>query len=494
MNKKSVGHEWKFYLFGFIMNLSGFIFGYTIGMFNNFFPYFIQGMFPKSKVSSYNFIKSMLNTSFNAGGFFCTLTSTFLMKYFGRRTLFFSSALVFIVLNIVQVYLPLNGLYVIRFFIGYISCFYSILSTVTISETIPKEYVGGINATFYAILTIGVQAAFFVNGDWAAKHYKLVFWFPILIELIRTVLFLSFTNIETPRHIFSDICKKFYSLSEGAGTKNNENELNLLDSEGKDTLRMKFANDPRTKKYLNVFFEESVHDQIIDELKTEYLLQNQIGGKKQSIFKTAFSRDYIKQTFLGFLLNLANQLTGINVIIFFSSNIFLKLGFSDPGFLTILVNLFNVAGGFTNVFAANRLGRKRMLSFGLMMITISYILNMIANIFFIKFLVPFATCMFLYFFATSTGGILYVYQVEILPGEIIPLVSNSQWIFTLIISYFTLPLINLVGIYSLYCFFFLYSFITWFLFEGYACQTENKTLSEVKDAFLKKRFWNLDIK
>lgn len=492
MKEKAVSFPWKVYLFGFIMNSSGFVFGYCIAQLNNFFPFFMQAQYPDIKASEYDNIKSIFNTVFNGGGFVCTLTTTPLVNHFGRRTLFLSTGVLMLVLNFIQPYLGLYFLYLVRFCIGYIVCFYSILCPLAVNEAIPSKYTGIINSSFYFFITLGIQLAFLLKSEWTQTYYKWVLWFPILIEVIRLLLFFFFVNTETPRFIYLDLKKKLTANErpKQAADVENENQEELLDdNKSQESLNSKFTTDKRTQQYLKVFYKQDRHSETLTELNEEYKLQTQEAKKPKSPVKTALSKVYLKQSFIGLLLNLINQLCGINVIIFYSSNLFKKLEFKDPAGLTIIVNMFNVLGGFLNLFTTHRIGRKKLLSTGLFMITISYILNMMGDVFEIKSLIPVAICMFMLSFAMSIGGILYVYQVEILPGEVIPLISNFQWVFTLLISYFTLDLIQGIGIYALYCIFFSCSFATWFIFEGMACESKGKTLSQCTSNFVKKRFW-----
>ena len=122
-------------------------------------------------------------------------------------------------------------------------------------------------------------------------------------------------------------------------------------------------------------------------------------------------------------------------------------------------------------------------------ISISYLIIMFGDCFRISILIPIGMCIFMTSFASSLGGVLYVYQVEILPGEVIPLVSNSQWIFTLLISYFCLDIINAITIYGLYTVFFFINFTAWILFQGFGVETSGKKLSSVATEFMKKKFW-----
>jgi len=359
-----------------------------------------------------------------------------------------------------------------------------------VAETLPKSYLGSINSTFYLCIAAGVQMAVFVKGKFAQDRYYVILCLPIILELIRMGLYLVFFNVETPRFVYISNLKKLKKEStESQDDENDMEEKMISENNQLETIDKEFIEDSRIKNFLKVFYDDSLHEDTIRELNEEYKKQNKGSNENVSVLKTAFSKQYLKQTIIGFLLNYNNQLCGINVIVFYSTNLFKKLELSDPELLTMIVTLFNVLGGFLNIFILDRLGRKKLLSMGMVSISVSYILTMIGDCFNIPVFIPIGNCLFMVSFAMSLGGVLYVYQVEILPGEVIPLVSNSQWIFTLLISYYCLPLINSIGIYSMYFIFFFSTFISWFVFAGMSVESKGKTLSQMKLEYSKKKFW-----
>jgi MFS family permease len=450
----------------------------------------MKGKYPDVHPIQYETIKSILNTAFNGGGFLCTLTSTVFINNFDRRSLFLGFSTIMMVLSFVQSFLPLIGLYIVRCFIGYIAFFYSILCPMIVTETLPETYTGSINSTFFMFFTIGVQSAFFIKGQFAEDYYYIVYCIPIVIEIIRMGLFLIFFNIETPRYIYIDNFKQYQIELELDDTYDEDYEEKLItESMQKDQMTKKFSEDTRIKKFLKVFYKNHKHKINTKFLNSEYF--KQISKKKSSLspLKLAFSKEYRKQTFIGLLLNLNSQLSGINIIVFYSKNLFAKLGFSNPEGLSSIVNSFNVLGSILNIFTSDRIGRKKQITIGMVMISISYIINMIGESFGIPHLTPIGNCMFIFSFAISLGGLLYVYQVEILPGEVIPIVSIPQLVCNLLVGYFGLPLLDSIGIYFLYFIFFFGLFISWFVFGGMAVESKGKTLSQMKSEFAKKKFW-----
>ena len=348
MEIKKVSYERKAYIYGIIMALGGLIFGFCIGLFNNFFVYFMKGKFNnKYSSSDYDNIKSLFNTTFNVGGFVCTLTATILLKNFGRKSLFYVCSLLISILCILQIWSPLWGMYIIRFCLGYIACFYTMLCPIMISETLPKIYVGTIGSYFYFMIAFGIQLAFFLKFDWVQKYYYLVICFPVVIEVFRVVLFYFVFNIETPRFIFLSNKKKLIQLKK----KNSNNEPLLSSIENKSLtsetlgnlsittmdLEQVYGQDERLKKFTQVFYQEKMSKRVIKNLYIEYCKTNKNQNKVQNPYKKMFSKEYRKQFFIVFLINLLNQLCGVNIIIFYSNDIFKTLNVGNPEVLTIIV-------------------------------------------------------------------------------------------------------------------------------------------------------------
>ena len=137
----------------------------------------------------------------------------------------------------------------------------------------------------------------------------------------------------------------------------------------------------------------------------------------------------------------------------------------------------------------NRLGRKLMLSMGLLFQVFSYIVLLFSLLFRIKILIVISIYMFLFFFFLSTGGLLFLYQVEIIPGELLPIINTFQWCFAIIIGLFSLTFINAIGIFFLFMIFMFIGLIGWILVEGYCIETAGKTKNDIMVEFSSKKFF-----
>jgi uncharacterized SAM-binding protein YcdF (DUF218 family) len=96
--------------------------------------------------------------------------------------------------------------------------------------------------------------------------------------------------------------------------------------------------------------------------------------------------------------------------------------------------------------------------------------------------------LFIFSFAISLGGTLYVYQTEIIPPELIPFASLPQWLLTFVISSYDLSDATQTTLYSMSFLFFLISVIGCFIFQGFSVETKNKTYSKILNDWRNKTF------
>jgi putative Mn2+ efflux pump MntP len=95
---------------------------------------------------------------------------------------------------------------------------------------------------------------------------------------------------------------------------------------------------------------------------------------------------------------------------------------------------------------------------------------------------------YMFSFAISVGGVIYVYTTEIIPAKVLMVPFVMQAVLTVVIGAFTLKLINTFGLFSLYAAFGFFALIGWFIFEGIAIETKNKENSEIIEEFKTKKF------
>jgi sugar porter (SP) family MFS transporter len=166
-----------------------------------------------------------------------------------------------------------------------------------------------------------------------------------------------------------------------------------------------------------------------------------IGIEQQQAGEALFSRKHLFPIFLGVSVALFNQLSGINVILYYLNDIFAQAGFSK-----VSGNLQAVTIGATNLVftmlamsVIDRIGRKTLLLIG--SVGTAVCLAGVSGIFFTgrhQSALLWLLIAYIAFFAFSQGAVIWVYLAEVFPNNIRAkgqsLGSFTHWIMNASIS------------------------------------------------------------
>ena len=269
MDKGEVSYRGRAYVYGFTCTITGLIFGFSISMLNNFFVHYMQGRFSSISVTKYDNIESLMNTFFNLGALLCCITSSVLMG-FSRKWLNIGFSMATILVNVLQIPAPLEMVYVLRFLLGYMSCYYTMLGPMMVQETLPNKYVGRIGSFFYLFIASGVQMSFSFTFDWVTDYYYVVLVFPAVIDMIRIGIYIVFFNIETPLYVYESLGKQIRSEREDSGSEDEGVQEDLMDAsagvleEGEYLER--FTRDARIRLFLDRFYAPEVQETVVRDL------------------------------------------------------------------------------------------------------------------------------------------------------------------------------------------------------------------------------------
>ena len=150
--------------------------------------------------------------------------------------------------------------------------------------------------------------------------------------------------------------------------------------------------------------------------------------------------------------------------------------------------LFILIGALVSPFIINLLGRRTLLSIGILLQGLSYLFLMGGIIFEVFFFSAFGVCLFMFFFAISLGGVLFLYRAEVLPPKLNMISSIFSPIASVLISFLTLDFIEIYGIFILFFTFWAITVVGWFFYEGLAVETRGKSDYEIIQNFKNKRF------
>ncbi|CAO3691949.1 unnamed protein product [Umbelopsis ramanniana] len=359
---------------------------------------------------------SLVVSILSAGTFFGALSAGPLGDILGRRWgLIFAVFIVFnfgIILQMASSSIPLfvAG----RFFAGFGVGIMSSLVPLYQSEALPKWIRGAVVACYQLAITIGLLIASIVDNATQDRPDSGAYRVPIAVQfawgIIITVGMLMLP--ETPRYLI----KK----GDMEGAAKSLSRLRRLPTDHPELL------------------EE------LEEIRANHEYELSLG---ESSYKDLFSNEghLRKRLITGCLLQMLQQLTGINFIFYYGTTFFKSSGFSQPFLISLITNLVNVVSTFPGLYLVEKWGRRPLLLFGAIgMCVCQFIIAAVGvastTLAASQALIAFV-CFYIFFFACSWGPIAWVVTGEIFPLKVrskgLSLTTASNWLLNWAIAYAT---------------------------------------------------------
>jgi SP family galactose:H+ symporter-like MFS transporter len=367
-------HKPFVYMVGFAAALTGLLFGLDTGVISGALP-FIAKTFQLSVSQS-----ERLATAVLIGAVLGTLFSGIISRRFGRHFAIWVSAFIFCVTAVLcALSVNLYMLIAMRVLLGMAIGLASFTAPLYLSEIAPKNIRGALIALFQFMITIGIlvsyltDTAFTPSGDW--RWMFGVTFFPAFIMFL-IVLILP----KSPRWLM----------------------LQGRSAEARAVLS-------RVRR----------HEEIDEEINDIETTLNKM-HRFRDLFK---SSGFLKVLILGIALQMIQQFSGINTIIYYAPTIFKMAGFITPMaqmYATILVGTVNVLTTIIAVMYVDRWGRKPILYFGLIttslsLLCLSYLFHVGIHTETSQYLAVALVLTFIFGFAISLGPIAWIICAEIFP-------------------------------------------------------------------------------
>jgi len=392
-----------------IAALAGLLFGFDTGIISGALL-FIEKDFTVSTL-----MKELIVSSVLFGAMFGSLASGTLTDKFGRRRLMLIISGLFIFGTFIAAYG--DSVYTIllgRVFIGFAIGIGSYTAPLYIAEVSPFELRGGLVSLNQLAITMGILSSYIINFVFTNIEGSWRWMFGIgLVPAILLSLGMLFLP-ESPRWLVKQ---------------------NLID-EATTTLRHLRDQDDVSHEL----------NEIQHSLKI-----------KQAKFKEIFSPWILPVLFLGAMLGLIQQVTGINTIIYYAPSIFQLAGFYDASssiLATVGIGVVNVLATIFAVYYLDKLGRRPLLLVGLVGMGLSLLgLSMAFQYgneeYLLRWFAIACTFSYIICFAFSLGAILWLVVSEIFPLEVrataMGVAVFSCWFWNFIISSTFLTLLNSLG-------------------------------------------------
>jgi MFS transporter, SP family, galactose:H+ symporter len=316
-----------------------------------------------------------------------------------------------------------------RFLFGLSAGAFSVFVPSYINEVTPTELKGPFGSATQLLITLGIFISNilgiplpttdeeFKDDNFVNRNYwRLLFALPIAFAAIQSTLLFTIFNYETPKFLKQH--KKMGELNQIMGKIYTSSEV---------------------------------------QARIDAIIINESNEGSPSYSETLCSPRYRIATYIGCALSFLQQLTGINIVMFYSSTILKSTGMK-PTLVTALVGFVNFVSVFPTLILFKKFGRKILLwtlSFAisacLIGLGVCLILNgqwnehyqennKVCQVLSIVFLM-----LFIIFFEFSLGPLLWIYMSEIMTDKGLSLGVGVNWITTCFIGFFTKTLITAFG-------------------------------------------------
>jgi SP family arabinose:H+ symporter-like MFS transporter len=212
------------------------------------------------------------------------------------------------------------------------------------------------------------------------------------------------------------------------------------------------------------------------------------GHGEKTRLTTLFRPRYRKVIFLGLLLAVFVQITGINIVVDYAPKILITAGVEIRSALlqTSLIGLVNFAFTFFAIWLIDRLGRRTFYMIGSSGMALT--LFLIACAFRFEMDQRFTTVcimLFIAFFASCIGPAFWTLVSEMFPNRIrgtaVALASFTQWVFNFLVILLFPPLLELLGGTLTFLFLSVMSLFQLLIAWLYLKETRGRTLEEIEE-------------
>ncbi|CAD8076477.1 unnamed protein product [Paramecium primaurelia] len=437
-----------------------------------FFGYSVSYMNPAIKTADTQFDitnnKDLINGLINAfpalGAAAGAISSGKIQNKFGLRQSFLFADLIGVVGFVFQLPLYLTTLLIGRLVIGFAVGMNSSLVPQYIKEFSPESLSGPFGAMFQMTINIGCLVALimgmFFNADGESLDYfRFVVVFPMLICASR-ILFLAFAFQDNPPSYY--IYRNKYKMA---------------------------------KAVIRNYYKRKFVDQIFDDLKQQIeAKQSESQDNKQQD-----SASYKSRLYVGCILQIIQQFSGINAVLIYSSGLFIKITGGNnelKNWLNITVGLVNLVFSMIAIPFLKNIGRRPLLFFGAL--ACSVFLGFIS---FFSFFVPeeddenyevntsaimVIVFMFLYLaaFQLSLGPVVWIYDADVLDEKGMSIAVLCNWLGCAIVAQFFGLINNGLGMQWSFGIFFIFCALGTVYIFIYVKETKGKNPKDIDQMFM----------
>jgi MFS transporter, SP family, galactose:H+ symporter len=396
------------------------------------------------------------------GGVIGALLSGLFARFLGRKKSLVLAGLIFTLGSVISSFLPsFLVMRVCRFFLGFGVGIASFITPLYLSETAPASIRGSMGTLFQLMITIGIffisVSNVYIGSVFTDPRVALPLMF-LVIAVFALLMFLgSLILPESPRWL----------MLKGK----RDRAINIL----KRTFNTQEEVDLEIKEIEQVLAESRGHT-----------------------LKSIFTRHFVKILLIGVVLQMFQQLVGINVMIYYAPTIFGYAGMK--GLVAMMtVPTVNMLFTFPAIYLVEKWGRKKLLYVGavIMLVTmtaaglafhhIATETSLIGEI--PKAILLLAVIIYIFGFAFSWGPVAWIICSEIFPlkGREIGMTITTMvnWTFAGLVMRYALSFMEVFGRHSLFYLFSVFCILSILFVAKFVPETKGITLEELEEQLKK---------
>ena len=252
---------------------------------------------------------------------------------------------------------------------------------------------------------------------------------------------------------------------------------------------------PRSPRWLIKVAREGEARSVIERVNPGENVDELVASIQESIKKekrikniSIFGKSYLRLAIIGVAVGMFNQFAGINVIMYYSTDIFRDAGFSNESALlqSVLIGVTNLLFTILAMIFIDRFGRKFLLYVGasgmsvfLGLFSWAFIADFKSGFILLALLIGYIA-----FFAFSQGAVIWVILSEMFPTSVrsqgTAIGSFSHWIFNFGIALLFPVLSVKLGVGTVFVFFTVATILSLLFYRFALIETKGKTLEEIE--------------
>ena len=435
--------------------LGMFMFGYSLSVLNTTQDY-IQNKVYHWTDSQANLYISLLNSLLTIGaGIGAFLGGTAAQRYGRRKSMIITDCLTFagILLTLIRNVIPfIAG----RIITGFCAGLNSSLVPLYVIEVAPLSLRGPTGICTQLFICIGSLFAYlsgfglpkglpegFVQENW----WRIMLGFPLTTSAFRMLILKFCYKHETPKYLVYHDQEK----------------------EARKVLELLYIGDYATEQLIWLKRERE------EDLNAHHMHYSELLSKK-----------YRRRLWIGCFINVSQQMTGINALILYSTQIFKDNSDGDQNAAILDTTLFGILNLVATLFAGQvlkKFGRKTILLFG--GLGMSACIAVISTLYYLDLgsYERFPIFVYIAVFGLSYGPIVYVFTAEILPDIGVGIANLVNWLGTFLVAQFYEPLQKMTGTGLTFGVFGVYSVISSLVIMCKVKETRGLTPVEINDIY-----------